>query len=151
MLATKAELKEEEGKIVKLQAFYSNYFRGKCHFEDDGTQNYLAFHSVSRYFKTVANTSKVTALKSKGLSHESTKPPSTSDYSLKPGINYFDNSKIRRKFGGFLTNELQFASYELQVAIYCTSYELLFTYELRVITYRMSYELIFEYELRVTI
>ena len=43
------------------------------------------------------------------------------------------------------------ASYELRVAIYCTSYVLLFTYELRVITYCTIYELIFTYELRVTI
>ena len=71
-------------------------------------------------------------------------------------------------FSGFLTNELPVTSYELQVTIYCTSYELvfvyelqvtiyctncelLFTYELRVITYCTSYELIFTYELRVTI
>ena len=45
--------------------------------------------------------------------------------------------------GGFLTDKLPVASYELRVTIYCTSYELLFTYELRVITYCMSYELIF--------
>ena len=36
-LATKAELKAEEDKIVKLQAFYSNYFCSKSHFEDDDT------------------------------------------------------------------------------------------------------------------
>ena len=69
---------------------------------------------------------------------------------------------------GFLTNELRVSRYDLQVTIYCTSYELLFTYklqitiyctsydllftyELQVITYCTSYELIFMYELRVTI
>ena len=40
-LATKVELKAEHNKIVKLQAYYSNfYFRGKSHFEDAGTQYY---------------------------------------------------------------------------------------------------------------
>ena len=49
------------------------------------------FQLVSGYFKTVANTSKVTAWKSKGLSDKGIEPPSTSDNSLNPGINYFDN------------------------------------------------------------
>ena len=34
-LKTKAELKAEQDKIVKLQAFDSSYFCGKSHFEDD--------------------------------------------------------------------------------------------------------------------
>ena len=38
MLATKAELKTEEDKIIKLQTFNSSYFCGKSHFENDGTQ-----------------------------------------------------------------------------------------------------------------
>ena len=47
------------------------------------------FLPISRYFKIVAITSKVTAWNSKGLSDENIKPPSTSDNSLNPGINYF--------------------------------------------------------------
>ena len=42
-LAKKAELKAEQDKIVKLQAFRSSYFLGKSHFEDDYTQHYLVF------------------------------------------------------------------------------------------------------------
>ena len=64
------------------------------------TQNCLVFQPVSRYFKTVANTSKVTAWESKGLSNEGIKPPSTFDNSLKPGLSYFDNSRIRIIFNG---------------------------------------------------
>ena len=52
------------------------------------------FQQVSRYLKTVAITSKVTALELKGLSDESIKPSSVSDNSLNAGINYFDNSRI---------------------------------------------------------
>ena len=36
-LATKAELKAEQHKIVKFQTFNSSYFHGKTHFGDDGT------------------------------------------------------------------------------------------------------------------
>ena len=61
VLATQAELKAEQDKTVKLQAFNSNYFCDISHFEDDGTQNYLVFQAVSKYFKTIANTNKVIA------------------------------------------------------------------------------------------
>ena len=60
-LATKTELKTEQDKITKLQTFDSTYFGGKNHFEDNDTKNCLLLPPVSRYFKTVANTSKVTA------------------------------------------------------------------------------------------
>ena len=42
-LVTKAELKTEQDKIVRLQTFDSSYFCGKSHFEDDVTQSYLVF------------------------------------------------------------------------------------------------------------
>ena len=51
-LATKAELKTEQDKIIKLQAFDSSYYRGKSHFKDDGTQNYLVMY---RYFKRMGD------------------------------------------------------------------------------------------------
>ena len=34
--ATKAKLKEEQDKMLKLQVFDSSYFCSKSHFEDDG-------------------------------------------------------------------------------------------------------------------
>ena len=40
--------------LKKLQTFDSVYFRVKSHFEEDGTQNYLVFQLVYRYFKRVA-------------------------------------------------------------------------------------------------
>ena len=58
------------------------------------------FQQVSRYLKTVAITSKITALEMKGLSDESVKPSSMSDNTLNAGINYFDNSRIWVKFKG---------------------------------------------------
>ena len=87
-------LKPEQDKITKLQAFDSSYFCGKSHSEDDGTHNYLVFQPVNKHFKTVANSNKGTASKSKGLSEESIKPPVTSYNSLNPGINYAHNAKM---------------------------------------------------------
>ena len=52
------------------------------------------FQPVYRYFKTIAKTSKVTAWKSKGLPDERIKPLTTSDNSLNPKINYFDNVMV---------------------------------------------------------
>ena len=73
----------------------SSYFRGKSNFEEDGTQNYLVFQPIYRYFKVIANAKYISEWKSKGLSDESIKPPSsTSDNSLSPLIDYLDN-KIR--------------------------------------------------------
>ena len=40
----------------------------------DGSQAYLIFQPVYRYFKTVANTNYILSWKSKGLSAESIKP-----------------------------------------------------------------------------
>ena len=46
-LATKAELKTEQDKIIKVKAFDSSYFWDKSHFVDnDDTRNYLVFHPM---------------------------------------------------------------------------------------------------------
>ena len=60
-LATKAELKAEQDKIIKLEAFDSSYFCGKSHFEDDETQNYLVFQPMYRYFNKVGKSDHVLA------------------------------------------------------------------------------------------
>ena len=43
-----------ENKLTKLQKFDSIYFRVKSHFEEDGTQNYLVFQPMYRYYKRIA-------------------------------------------------------------------------------------------------
>ena len=45
-----------EIELKKLKTFDSSYFIGKSHFEEDGTQNYLVFQSMYRYFKRIGNT-----------------------------------------------------------------------------------------------
>ena len=40
-----------ENELNKLKTFDSNYFTGKSHFDENGTQNYLEFQPIVRYFK----------------------------------------------------------------------------------------------------
>ena len=76
-----------ENQLKKLETFDSIHFRGKSHFEDDGTQNYLVFQRVRRHFKTVsANDSNILSWQSKGLSYKSINPPSTSNKMLNPSV-----------------------------------------------------------------
>ena len=83
----------------KLKTFDSSYFIGKSHFDKDGTQNYLVFQPISKYFTLITNTDYISSWKSKGLSDESIKPSTTSDNSLNPTLNYY-GTKIRVKFTG---------------------------------------------------
>ena len=82
-----------ENELNKLKTFNSSYFIGKSHFEEDVTQNYLVFQPINKYFKVTTNTAYVLSLKSKGLSAESIKPPTTSDNSLTPKLNYYGTKK----------------------------------------------------------
>ena len=89
-----------ENELKKSETLDSVYFRGKSHFEDDGTQNWLVFQPIHRYFKTVsANDSNILSWKSKGLSDESIKPPTTSNKMLNPSLDYV-GTKTRVKFNG---------------------------------------------------
>ena len=86
-----------EIKLKKLKTFDSSYFIGKSHIEEDGTQNYLVYQPMNKYFKVIANTDYVSSWKSKGLSVEAIKPPTTSDNSLTPALSYC-GTKTRVKF-----------------------------------------------------
>ena len=58
-------------ELKKVKTFDLSYFIGKSHFEEDGTQNYLVFQPINKYFKLITNTDYVSSWKSKGLSFES--------------------------------------------------------------------------------
>ena len=88
-----------ENELNKLKTFDSSYFIGKSHFEENGVQNYLVFQLVNKYFKVITNTDYVSSWKSKGLFAETIKPPTTSDNSLRPALNYY-GTKTRTKFAG---------------------------------------------------
>ena len=75
----------------------------KNYFDEDGTQNYLVFLPILRYFKVnsfINFIDYVLSWQSKGLSAESIKPPTTSDNSLTPALSYYHASKITVKFTG---------------------------------------------------
>ena len=78
-----------------------SHYRGKQYFDErSGKQNYLAFFSMGKNFKLnlVVNTADyVSSWQSKGISNESIRPPTTSDNSLKPELNYY-GTKTRVKF-----------------------------------------------------
>ena len=84
-----------ENELKKLKTFDSSYLIGKSHFDEDGTQNYLVFQPIVRYFKvnTITNTDYVSSWKSKRLSAEIIKPPTASDNSLTPTLSYSGTEK----------------------------------------------------------
>ena len=77
-------------------------FRGKSHFEEDGTQNYLVFQPRYRYFKQiagVANGSYIYEWQSKGLSDEKINSIKTSNHSITPNLDYY-STKTRVELNG---------------------------------------------------
>ena len=54
---------------------------------------------MNKYFTKIVNTEQISSLKSKGLSNEIIKPPTTSNNSLAPSLDYFIK-KIKVNFNG---------------------------------------------------
>ena len=50
-----------ENEFNKLKTFDLSYFIGKTHFEGDGTQNYLVFRPITKYFKVITSTDNVSS------------------------------------------------------------------------------------------
>ena len=89
-----------ENNVRQLQAYDLSYFKGKQYFDEgSGKQNYLVFQPMYRYFKVITNTDYISSWKSKGLSDESIKPPTASNNSINPALNYY-GTKTRVKFTG---------------------------------------------------
>ena len=80
-----------------------SYYRGKQDFDErSGKQNYLAFLPIKKYFKlnSVVNTADhVLSWQSKELSNESIKPPTRTNNSVTPELNYY-GTKTKLKFTG---------------------------------------------------
>ena len=96
-----------ENELKKLKTFDSSYFIGKSHFEEDGTQNYLVFQPMYRYFKRIAGVGNVYYIyywKSKGLSDEIINFITASNYSLTPNLSYI-GTKTRVEFNGSYLKE----------------------------------------------
>ena len=89
-----------ENELKKLETIDWSYFRGKSHFEEDGIENVFVFQPIYRYFKIVsANDDNILSWRSKGLSDQSIKAPTTPNKILNPSLGYL-GSKIRVKFNG---------------------------------------------------
>ena len=91
-----------ENELKKLQKFDSSYFRGKSHFEEDGTQNYLLFQPMQKYCKRIASVGSGNYIyfwKSKGLSDERINSNTASNHSIAPELSYY-GTKTRVEFNG---------------------------------------------------
>ena len=87
--------------MKKLKTFDSSFFIGKSHFQEDGTQNYLVFQPIERYFKRngVSSGDYIYFWKSKGFSDERINFITGSNKSVTPKLSYYGN-KIRVQFSG---------------------------------------------------
>ena len=83
-----------ENELKKLKTFDSSYFRGKSHFEEDGTQNYLVFQSMTRYLKVGASINQIVQWKSKRLSDKAIKFSPNSSNFYEPLLDYY-GTRIR--------------------------------------------------------
>ena len=48
-------------ELKKLKTIDSSYLKGKNHFQEDGTQNYLVFQPIYKYFKKISNTENISS------------------------------------------------------------------------------------------
>ena len=92
--------------VYLLKMNWKNYkhliqfiFRGRSHFEEDGTQNYLVFQLIYRYYKKVVNFDYILEWKSKGVSDESIKSPSAPHNFLNASVKHLC-TKTRVRFSG---------------------------------------------------
>ena len=91
----------------KLQKFDAAYFRGESHFEEDGTQNYLVFQPMYRYFKRIAGVGSSNYIyfwKSKGFSSERLDSITASNHKITPELSSY-GTKTRVEFNGSCLNE----------------------------------------------
>ena len=93
-----------EIELKKLKTFDSSYFRGKNYFEENGTQNYLIFQPMQRYFKRIVGVGSGNYIyfwKSKGLSDERFDANIASNHNITPELSYY-GTKTRVEFNGKL-------------------------------------------------
>ena len=91
-----------ENELKKLKTFDSSCFKGKSHFEEDGTQNYLVFQPMQRYFKRIEGVGGGNYMyfwKSKGLSDERINSNTASNHSITPELSFYD-TKTRVEYHG---------------------------------------------------
>ena len=116
---TKHLLVENEQK--KLKTLDSIYSRGKSHFEEDGTQNYLLFQPMYRYFEQIAgigNGSYIYYWQSKGLSDERINSVKTPNHSITPFLDYYGTKTVVEFSGSCLKQDSVTFNHKKVVNIY---------------------------------
>ena len=114
------------GTKTDFNARLSSYFIGKSHFEEDGTQNYLVFQPIYRYFNGVSGVGSgnyVYSWKSKGFSDENITAPTTSDYKLNPELTFF-GTKTKLEFNGSCLKQDKITYYHGKVVNIYIVYEI---------------------------
>ena len=93
-----------KNKLKKLEKFD---FKGKIHFEEDGTQKYLVFKPIYRYFREIIGVGSGNYIyfwKSKGLSDERLNSNTATNYIITPELSFY-GTKTRLEFNGSCLNE----------------------------------------------
>ena len=112
--------------MKKLNTFDLSYFRGKNHFDKDGTQNWFVFQPMGKYLKIAYTTSinYVLSWQSKGLSNLEIESIKTNNYLLNPYINTYNNNKVRIKFDGNFLNPFPPSIIHGKIVKICIVYEI---------------------------
>ena len=104
-----------------------SYYCGQQYFDEgSGKQNYLVFLPRRKYFKlnsVVVVIDCVLSWRSKGISNESIKPPTTSNNSLTQELNYYD-TKTRAKFIRSCLKQSKISYIDGKVVNVCIAYEI---------------------------
>ena len=104
-----------ENEFIKLKAFGLSGFKDKNHFEEDGTQNYLVFQPMYKYFEKIANTDNISEWKSIGWSDE------IPDNTLAPELIYYGQRMYVKFNGSFLKQDKVTFNHGKIVNIYIVS------------------------------
>ena len=91
-----------ENELKKLQNCNAAYFMVKSHFEADGTQNYLVFQPMYRYFKRIAGVGSgnyIYFCKSEGFSDERLDSITAFKHKITPELSFY-GTKTRVEFNG---------------------------------------------------
>ena len=110
-----------KNELKKLKTFDLSYFRGKSHFEEDGTQNYLVFQPIYKHFKVIAGVgsgSHIYYWKFKGLSGERINSIKTPSHSIIPNLDHYGTKTRVELDGGCLKQDKVTFNHEKVVNIY---------------------------------
>ena len=110
-----------ESKLKKLKKNDSSYFKGKTHFKEHCTQNYLVFQPIYRYFRKIIGLGSGNYIyfwKSIGLADERLNSNTASNYTTTPELRFYGTKTGVEFDGSCLKQDKVTYSYETIVNIY---------------------------------